>query len=297
MTVKDQIQNLKEKGLEISNEEYAESVLSSVSYFRLIKAYSLGLKPRNGRYHPGVTFEQIVSLYEFNACFRRTIFLVIEQIEVTLRCRIANHVSVRYGVLGYKNAQNFEDPDYHRDFMVDLGTEIDRNKKSPFVQNFLNEYENGDLPMYAAIELFSFGMLSKFFKNMKNEDKKEIASTYGVGYTYFESWIESIAYVRNICAHYGRIYNATITKRPKLYKQYNHEKRGYIYDVLLCMGRLVEKEDWVNFVRSVQDGLLSYPNVQISTMGFPDNWVEQLMGLQKPAQMDGESLIVAGSLA
>ncbi len=30
---------------------------------------------------------------------------------------------------------------------------------------------------------------------MKNEDKKAVAKNYGVGYTYFESWIESIAFV------------------------------------------------------------------------------------------------------
>ncbi len=29
--------------------------------------------------------------------------------------------------------------------------------------------------MYALVELFSFGTLSKFFKNMKNEDKKAVA--------------------------------------------------------------------------------------------------------------------------
>ena len=43
---------------------------------------------------------------------------------------------------------------------------------------------------------------------------------YGVGYTYLESWIESIAYVRNVCAHYGRIYNAKLIKRPLLYRQF-----------------------------------------------------------------------------
>lgn len=47
-----------------------------------------------------------------------------------------------------------------------------------------------------------------------------IALTYNVSYTYFESWIESISYIRNICAHYGRLYNAKLTKTPKLYQQY-----------------------------------------------------------------------------
>ena len=49
---------------------------------------------------------------------------------------------------------------------------------------------------------------------MHNADKKIIALTYNVSYTYFESWIESISYIRNICAHYGRLYNAKLTKTP-----------------------------------------------------------------------------------
>ena len=29
-----------------------------------------------------------------------------------------------------------------------------------------------------------------------------------------------ISYVRNICAHYGRLYNAKLSKTPMLYKEY-----------------------------------------------------------------------------
>lgn len=46
MTIDEQIENLKEKGLVIQDEEYARSILNDISYFRLIKAYSLGLKEK-----------------------------------------------------------------------------------------------------------------------------------------------------------------------------------------------------------------------------------------------------------
>lgn len=127
---------------------------------------------------------------------------------MNFRCRLANHFSYKYGVPGYEDPSNFENPLYHAEFLEDVKQEIRRNAKSPFVKNFQSNYVDGKIPMYALVELFSFGTLSKFFKNMKNEDKKAVALTYGVGYTYFESWIESIAYVRNLCAHYGRLYNA-----------------------------------------------------------------------------------------
>ena len=58
--------------------------------------------------------------------------------------------------------------------------------------------EGGELLIYVLVEIFSFGTLSKFYKNMKNIDKKEVAKEFGVGYTYFESWLESISYVRKI---------------------------------------------------------------------------------------------------
>lgn len=70
MNIEEQIDNLKEIGLIIDDIEYAKSFLNDVSYFRLIKAYSLGLKPKNSDYYKGITFEEIVQLYLFNANFR-----------------------------------------------------------------------------------------------------------------------------------------------------------------------------------------------------------------------------------
>ena len=51
MTIDEQISNFKEKALVIKNEDYARNILSDISYFRLIKAYSLGLKEKNGKYY------------------------------------------------------------------------------------------------------------------------------------------------------------------------------------------------------------------------------------------------------
>lgn len=123
-------------------------------------------------------------------------------------------------LLGYEIEENFANAIYHEGFLTEIEEEIERNNKAPFVRNFKENYVDHKIPFYALVELFSFGTLSKFFKNMKNEDKKNVAATFGIGYTYFESWIESIAFVRNICAHYGRLYNEKLPKTPMLYQQY-----------------------------------------------------------------------------
>ena len=279
MTIDEQIENLKNIGLIVENEEYAKKILNDISYFRLIKAYSLNLKSKNGKYCEKVTFEQIVELYLFNANFRQVIFPEIEKVEINVRCRIANYFAEQYGVLGYLEADNFVNAEYHKMFLDDIEEEIRRNSKAPFVKNFHDNYEGGNLPIYALVEILSFGTLSKFYKNMKNQDKKAIAKSFGVGYTYFESWLESISYVRNICAHYGRLYNAKLSKTPILYKEYSEAGIGNnrIFGVLWCLKHLLKSNDhWNLFVDKIELLFDKYESVDIKTMGFTENWKELL---------------------
>lgn len=279
MSIDEQIENLKAIGLKIGNEDYARQILNDISYFRLIKAYGLGLKKKNTNFDGDISFEQIVELYLFNANFRQLLFAMIERIEVNLRCRIANYFSHTYGVLGYEEATNFNDVIYHEEFLDDIENEISRNSKAPFVKNFQNNYVEGKIPFYALVELFSFGTLSKFYKNMKPTDKKAIAQIYGIGYTYLESWIEHIAFVRNICAHYGRLYNVNLAKTPKLYKQYTDKGISSIrvFSTLLCIKHLIPNDrHWIEFVDTAELLFEKYPYVDKKLMGFPDDWIDIL---------------------
>lgn len=279
MTIDEQVENLKSIGLIVKDEEYAKQILNDISYFRLIKAYSLNLKPKNGNYYKGITFEQIVELYLFNSNFRQLIFPEIEKVEINVRCRISNFFAENYGVLGYLDSDKFTNPDYHKSFLNDIEEEIHRNSRAPFVRNFRENYEGGQLPIYALVEVFSFGTLSKFYKNMKNADKKIVAKSFGVGYTYLESWLESIAYVRNICAHYGRLYNAKLSKTPILYKEYSKAgiRNNRIFGVLLCLKHLLMNDrHWNLFVERIELLFEKYESVEIKNMGFSDNWKELL---------------------
>ncbi len=280
MSIEEQIENLKTLGLKIEDEAYAKKILNDISYFRLVKAYSLSLKSKNENYDGSVTFDQIVDLYLFNANFRQILFPKIERIEINVRCRVSNYFSERYGVLGYLQKDYFSSGEYYDIFLKDIEEELRRNAKAPFVQNFQKNYVGGQLPIYALVEVFSFGTLSKFYKNMLNVDKKAVAKTFGVGYTYLESWLESISYVRNICAHYGRLYNAKLSKTPMLYKEYSEAGIGNnrIFGVLLCM-RILLKEDshWNLFVDQIEMLFDKYEKVDIKTMGFTDNWKKLLI--------------------
>jgi len=278
MTVDEQIINLREKGLIIENEDYARSFLNDVSYFRLIKAYSLGLKQRNGNYHDKIRFEDIVNLYLFNSNFRQHLFVEVEKVEVNLRCRLSNYFCEKYGVFGYEDINNFSiPPEIFAIFFEEIQKEIARNSRAPFVKNFQDNYIDGKIPLYALVELLSFGTLSKFYKNMKNEDKKAVSAMFGVGYTYFESWIESMAYVRNVCAHYGRLYNNKLVKTPKMYKQYNEVGNSRVFATLLTLKHILPNDrHWNDFVQTVELLIEKYPSVNLRLIGFPQDWTEYL---------------------
>jgi len=282
--VEDQVENLKNIGLVVKDEEETKKLLNDISYFRIVKGYSLGLKDKaTGLYKDNISFDSLKQLYIFNAKLRYIIFPEIEKVEINLRCRIANYFSLKYGVLGYLNPSNFESEKYHDEFLEDLKAEIVRNSKAPFVKNFRNNYVGGELPFYAVVELLSFGTLSKLFKNMKNVDKKAISKLYGVGYTYIESWIEHLAFVRNICAHYGRLYNINLSKTPVLFNEYSQLgiSNLRVYSTLICLKHLLPNNDhWMRFVARIGELLNDFPEVQKVLMGFPKDgevWGEILL--------------------
>lgn len=100
----------------------------------------------------------------FNANLRQLIFPEIEKIEINVRCRLSNYFAEKYGVLGYFNENNFADVNYHKEFLNDINQEIHRNSKAPFVKNFKENYEGGELPIYALEEVLVLVHCRNFIK-------------------------------------------------------------------------------------------------------------------------------------
>lgn len=281
ITIEEQIVNLKNHGLIIEDEEYAKKVLSDITYFRLIKGFSVGLKIKNGNYYENVSFETLVELYKFNTEFRNLLFKKIELIEITFRSRVANYYCNHYGAFGYLDPNNYLDNLKFEEFKENVDKTVGKNDRTPFVINFKENYEGNKIPFYALVEISSFGMISKFYKNMPPNDKKRIASLYHISYPYFQSWIETISYVRNICAHCGRLYNFKLIIKPKFYPKDNilDVDNERIFGTLICIKRILKDDsNWIDFVNEIALLFKKYKNVKISTMGFVDNWEEILLG-------------------
>lgn len=280
LTIDEQISLLESRGLIISNPQLAAQVLEQVNYYRL-SAYSLGLRKDNV-FYDGVTFEHIYQLYQFDSRFRHLLLEIIETIEIKLRTQIAYYLAITYGAMAYTDESYFRNKGHHCSFIDELKAETSKQRNSAFVKHHMEKY-GGMMPIWVAIELFSFGMLSRFFSNLKSKDQATIAHHYGTNSIYFISWIRCLVEARNICAHYGRIYNRELTSHPRLYREHEELRLGRIFPVLIVTKRLLNNNvKWNTFVISLNALISHYDAVNLSLIGFPREW-EKILRTSRPS--------------
>ena len=278
-TIKEQIWLLKQRGLVIDDERFAEEILNRVSYYRL-SGYTLSLRTGDV-FHKGTSFRLVHRIYEFDQKLRYLLLGTVEVVEIALRTQVANYMALTYGALSYRNSAYFQDPEHHAEFLKEFNKQIESTKnRELFVKHHIEKYESR-FPIWAAIEVFSLGMLSKFFRNMKKEDQKAISRQfYKIPPVYLVSWLHSLVTLRNICAHYGRLYNRTFPIAPRLTKE--GKKLGIRNDrlfayVFVLKYLVTNRGQWSVFVTNLQAVLEEYKeDIDMSLIGFPCNWYELL---------------------
>ena len=100
----------------------------------------------------------------------------------------------------------------------------------------------------------------------------------------FCSWLHTLNYIRNICAHHARLWNVHIDVIPKKY--YNKTNKIWMtdnevdcaqsskiyYSLCIIMYLLQTINPSTKFRQHFYDLLGEYPNVNTVYMGFPKEW-------------------------
>ncbi|WP_310551253.1 Abi family protein [Paenibacillus glufosinatiresistens] len=272
-TFKEQLQILRTRGIVISNDQLALQMLEKINYYRLT-AYALEFK-KDDHYIEGTTFSRICSLYEFDRQLRYLLMGLIEQVEIAFRTHISYSISHTYGSLGHLEACHFKDEFFHSKFLEKLDKEYRRSNEI-FIKHHLCKY-NGVIPVWVAVEVLSFGDLSKLFANMKNVDKNRISKEYyQIPFDYIESWLKCLSVIRNICAHYGRLYNRPLTSRPKLDSQTRRlglDSARIFAPILVLKQLTLDYDQWTNFITHLEALIHRFnEDIHLAHIGFPDNW-------------------------
>ncbi|HPS31733.1 MAG TPA: Abi family protein [bacterium] len=288
-TISQQIELLKQRGMLFRNEESAQSVLKNISYYRL-KGYWWDLQTDCKQHSiiAGTYFEDVVEIYKFDRQLRIILFDAIEMIEIALRTKMIYHLSLAHGGLWYLNSSLFDNKETHSKNLHELKSEFDRSQEI-FVKDHKRRYPDKDADAWKTLEVASMGMLSKLYKNIHHQssEKSIIAKEMGLNlHNELSSWLESIAYLRNMIAHHSRLWNRNMVKKP-IFNLKNpsglwfsevpvedQTKKPFL--IISCMLYLCDQIEPEHQIRSEILGLIgNHPSIPVYKLGFFNNWNTQ----------------------
>lgn len=283
VSILDQIEMLKKRGLLFNDEAKAAHYLSNISYYRL-RAYTYPFQDNTDENHPfttQVSFEEIIELYVFDRQLRLLIFDGIEKIEIAFRTQIIYHYSLAYGSFWHLKPELYRDTMRFANQLDSLQKEVDRSNET-FIDHYKNKYTSpSEPPCWMSLEVSSMGLLSKIFQNLKKgNEKKIIANHFGLSDALIlENWMHSFCNLRNICAHHGRIWNRRLSKIKLPYNtkfQFLENDKIYtnkLYATICCIEYILQIiSPKTTFKVRLKELMQNCPMKQEKEMGFPENW-------------------------
>lgn len=241
----EQLVLLQARGLLIDNSEKAKACLERIGYYRL-SGYWFAFRERSGPvclfpkkiknagkvqtvalelFKRDASFQNAVDLYVFDKQLRLLTLDALERIEIALRVDISHMLGefdrfayLRSDLFHAKFTQEFNAKTgntAHHEWLSNHGRLINRSRED-FVEHNKEKY-GLPLAIWIACEVWDFGTMSKLFDGMREPDQDKIAQKYGLrnGRT-FATWLRSLNYLRNVCAHHCRLWNRNMVSQPKL---------------------------------------------------------------------------------
>lgn len=266
------------------DEVRATHILQNVSYYRLSGYWYPLLKDKQKHiFKADASFQAAYSIYKFDSALRKLILSEIEKIEIAMRTQFSYIMSQENDGWWFTNSSLFSNPAKHAKTLANIDDEYNRSDED-FIVTFKKKYSNHFPPSWITLEITSLGTMSILYSNLKGGSRKrQIAKYFGVADTIMVSWLHTITYVRNICAHHSRLWNKTFGITPMMPRRTSFPfvtlpSKGtqHVYFVLCMIQYLLNVINPSNAFGQKLNGLLAeYPNIDIVAMGFPVNWQEE----------------------
>ncbi|WP_424196607.1 Abi family protein (plasmid) [Ampullimonas aquatilis] len=317
----DQLNQLLGRGMVVDDHARALDYLERIGYYRL-SGYWYAFrersepvclldehshkpkKVREGRivldaFQEGATFQNAVDLYVFDKQLRLLVMDALERIEVALRVDVSHSLG-RLDPFAYLKPELFHtefgsklDKDSgvtrHHEWLGKHAQLISRSKEE-FVRHNRAKY-GLPLAIWVACEVWDFGTLSTLFNGMQEKEQDKIANQYCVSNgRVFATWLRSLNYLRNVCAHHSRLWNRNIIDQPKLpssvsakmewIKPFEDDTHARARCFLLLnitkhlLGVLNPRSSWSDRLKA---HLMTFPdlshlNLNLTGMGAPKDW-------------------------
>lgn len=305
----EQIQILQSRGLTIENIEEAKQILTIHNYYNVVNGYKelFCYQDENGeeKYKEGSTFGELYALYSFDRFLKSIVFQYTLQIENTLRTIVSHVFSKYHGIENYLRYSNFDFIEYsmasnkkiseRAKHINELISNIQMDlARATTKKDYINHYivKHGYVPLWVLVNTISFSRLSTFYQLMRQNERIEVSKYWNIKEKDLSSYIELLAFFRNLCAHDDRLYNAKYKKYisdTSIHKQLNvpkSDKGVYVSGkndifALMIVSKILLPPSEFNTMFNKISGRLTSLSTKLKTipilnvyeqMGLPENW-------------------------
>ena len=300
-TLDEQIKILQSKGLIISDEQETKDILLRENYF-FVSGYRLLFMESmtNKLFLPGTTFEELYAMFQFDRHIRNIVFKNLLIIENNIKSITAYNLSGKYGIREdeYLNPKNFVSDRKRKKQIDDLLRKMKRQIRINGGQHqatlhYIEKY--GYIPLWIAVKVLSFGIVSELYQILKPEDQVNIAKDFHVNKEDLLVYFPILANFRNLCAHEDILYDHKAQRSiedtkyhelldiPKVNDEYIYGKND-LFAVVIILKQLLRRDDFFLFmsefeyeIQILADRLkvISIEKV-LDRMGFPINYGEMV---------------------
>ncbi|KTD60986.1 phage AbiD protein [Legionella spiritensis] len=271
----DEIFNLIEsKNIQIHDRSLATLYLKTVSYHRLSAYLDCLINNHNENSPP--SFEDACQIYQFDRKLRLLINDALERIEIAFRTSLSDTMSCLHSPHWYLDASLFKNKEKHQFFITQVDAAC-RTSHEPQIKEYYKRYDEPPYPpSWLVFENLSFGVCINVFGNIKKlGEKKLICHLFQEHPTTMESWLSSLRYMRNLCAHHSRVWNRWFVICPALSFLFNKkfDKERTCYAQLIVLDRLLKiiapENDWKSHLKKL---MKSFKRLPYQEMGFSIDW-------------------------
>jgi len=214
-TVAAQIIQLKNRGMIIEDDAYAQHHLSNISYYRLAGYWwTMQSNSVAHQFRVGSKFEDVIALYNFDRELRVLIFDVIERLEIGIRTKLVTHMSHEVSPWWFEDRSIFQNSRQFSDTLFEIRTGLSRSKEV-FILEHVSKYVTDTRfpPCWKTLEIVSFGTLSKLYGNLipSIKSKDEIGRLTGG----FNQMVTTLASTQQQLKEYNQKLEGQVAQRTQ----------------------------------------------------------------------------------
>lgn len=275
LSIDDLIENIKNKGLLIKDEDKLKDVFKHNNYY-FITGYKEPFKDSASNYKKNVYFEDILELYHFDKKLKLIFAEILFEIEQNVKTTFLNNFCARYG---YKDIDLIDPNNYDvtNPYLTDVIKKLNDQihwygKTNQAVSYYKKEY--GFVPIWVLVKVLSFGMIRDLIMNQKSNDKDHICKSLVIDKTLkvteIQNLLELLITYRNICCHddklLGFIHSKVNIRTTSYHSHFNLLKNSNTYiqgkkdlfAALIAIKYFADKETYNNFIDNISSLVEEY---------------------------------------